>query len=148
MKTKVVYCWDDVRQASARHIENTQFDFLGYTFRARNNGCKRTGVIYNRLLPAARMAAMQRKVKGAPENAVQLRTVKPNGWINYYGKFRQDELDSVLRHFNKTLVRWPEKEIQVVKMSQSRSIAFFDNLSSRCAGLSPHWKFGSARGFA
>ncbi|RAS54439.1 hypothetical protein DET48_15012 [Vibrio diazotrophicus] len=121
MKTKVVYCWDDVRQASARHIENTQFDFLGYTFRARNNGCKRTGVIYNRLLPAARMAAkkaMQRKVKGAPENAVQLRTVKPNGWINYYGKFRQDELDSVLRHFNKTLVRWPEKEIQVVKMSQ------------------------------
>ncbi|EHU5005624.1 group II intron reverse transcriptase/maturase, partial [Vibrio vulnificus] len=43
IKTKIVYCKDDIRRGSGKHIEHKQFDFLGYTFRARTNKCKRTG---------------------------------------------------------------------------------------------------------
>ena len=160
IKTKIVYCKDDIRRGSGYHIEHTQFDFLGYTFRARTNKCKRTGRLYNRFLPAVSLTAkkaMRRKVKElkvrqkSQYSLEQLsRWVSPmlNGWINYYGKFRRSELDSVFRHFNKTLVRWARRKFKSLKGHKSRAIAFFDKLSVQCPRLFPHWKFGSSRSFA
>lgn len=156
-KTKIVYCKDKSRKGSA---PNTQFDFLGYTFRARSNKCKRTGEIYERFLPAVSTTAqkaMRRKVK---ELKVRQKTqysleqlskwLNPmlRGWINYYGKFRRSELDSVFRHFNKTLVRWARRKYKQLKRHKGKAVAFFDKLSVREPKMFAHWQFGSARSFA
>ncbi|MGB5445072.1 MAG: group II intron reverse transcriptase/maturase [Psychromonas sp.] len=158
VKTKIVYCKDDWRKSTQE--QNTQFDFLGFTFRARTCKSQSSGRLVNSFTPAVSMVAkksMRRKIK---ELKVRQKTqysleqlakwLNPmlRGWINYYGQFRRSELDSVFRHFNKTLVRWARRKFKKLKIHKSRTIDLFDKLSVRCPNLFAHWQFGSSRSFA
>lgn len=157
-KTKIVYCKDGKRKG--RYATHTSFDFLGYTFRQRRCVNAADNTFFVSFTPAVSQAAMKdmrrtiRELKVRHKTGYSLeelaRWLNPilHGWISYYGQYRRSALDSVFRHFNKTLVRWARRKFKTLKRHKSRAIALFDQLSSRCPGLFAHWRFGSARTFA
>ena len=156
-KTKIVYCKDGRRLGNHEH---TNFDFLGYTFRRRRSRRASDNMLFVGFSPAVSMSAMkdmrrtirQLKVRHKTQYSLEqlAKWLNPilQGWISYYGKFRRSALDSVFRHFNKTLVRWARRKFKALKRHKGRTIALFDKLAVRCPWLFAHWKFGSARSFA
>ena len=110
-KTKVVYCKDDDR---TERYDNEQFDFLGYTFCARNVRTRRgryfTGfnpAISNKAAKAIRQKISNWNIqrwttKNIQELACMFRAVI-RGWVNYYGRYYKSKLYSVLRHVDQML---------------------------------------------
>jgi hypothetical protein len=64
------------------------------------------------------------------------------GWINYYGKYNPSMLYSVLRHFNKTLVKWVMRKYKKFKGHKTRAGKFMEAISKRQPSLFYHWKIG------
>jgi RNA-directed DNA polymerase len=113
-KTKIVYCKDGRRRGSHEH---TSFDFLGFTFRARQarakDGCK-----FLSFLPAMSQTAMKAKSAGLRAMRIHRRTtwtlnelaqwLNPivGGWMNYYGRFYRSAMAPLLRRVNTYMKRW------------------------------------------
>ncbi len=101
LKTKIVYCKDGSRKGQ---YENTEFDFLGYTFRRRLcKNCKRNSMFINftpavskSALKAMRLKIIKLRVRMATElSIVQLaKWLNPivSGWISYYSRFTRSAL--------------------------------------------------------
>ncbi len=95
---------------------NTQFDFLGYTFRPKlvKNG-KRNSMFVS-FTPAVSKAAVKamrettRKLNYRNRTELSLADISRlhnpilRGWLAYYGRFCRSAMYPVLRHFNKTFV--------------------------------------------
>jgi RNA-directed DNA polymerase len=127
-KTKVIYCKDGSRKGK---YPNTQFDFLGYTFRARtvkNSKQNRTD------LSLAELARMHNPIL--------------RGWLEYYGKFCRSAMYPVLRHFNTTLVAWAMKKFKRLKGHRIRASHFIEGIAERQPWLFVHWQRGMTGGFA
>ena len=113
-KTKIVYCRDGERR---KNYPGEKFDFLGYTFRARQAKGK-LGKLFTSFSPAISnkaRTAIRLKMRGWRvhhhsdiELADIAKTMNPilRGWINYYGAFYKSALYPVFNRFNYTLIRW------------------------------------------
>jgi len=64
------------------------------------------------------------------------------GWINYYGRFYKSELYSVLRHFNRALVRWVRRKYKKFARRQRRAKKWLDEIARRDQKLFVHWQMG------
>lgn len=149
-KTRIVYCKDDIR--SENHSE-TSFDFLGYTFRARQ--CKsRYGKYFIGFTPAVSNKALKhirqtirhwriyRKTVSKLEEIA--REINPilRGWINYYGRFAKSNLYPFYRHMNKNLVLWARRKYKTLKAHRGRAEHWLGNIAKREPDLFAHWKIG------
>jgi RNA-directed DNA polymerase len=106
-KTKVVYCKDGSRK---RPYPETQFDFLGYTFRRRKAKNTKKNSIFVNFLPAVSKKAMKSMRARIRKSDIRNRTdmrlediakwFNPilRGWIEYYGGYYRSALYPVLRH--------------------------------------------------
>ena len=113
-KTRIVYCRDSNRN---ENYPEEKFDFLGYTFRARQAKNK-LGKLFTSFSPAISnkaRKAISLKIRGWRvhhhsdiELADIAKAVNPilRGWINYYCKFYKSALYPVFNRFNYTLIRW------------------------------------------
>ena len=111
-------CKDDDRKGG---YPNEKFDFLGFTFRARRSK-NRWGKHFVNFSPAVSRDAATRMRQEMRRWQVQLRSDKSledisrmfdpilRGWITYYSSYYKSELYPVLRHFNRTLVRWATRK--------------------------------------
>ena len=52
------------------------------------------------------------------------------GWINYYGRYMPSALNQVLRHFNKTLVKWAMRKFKQFRGNKSRTSTFLQKISN------------------
>ena len=107
-KTKIVYCKDGSRKGE---YKETQFDFLGYTFRRRKAKNRKTNSIFINFSPAVSkkaLKAMRAKVRQSNiRNSTNLELKDISNWFNpilgvwlqYYAKYYPSELCSVFRHF-------------------------------------------------
>jgi RNA-directed DNA polymerase len=112
-KTKIVYCKDDNRRG---WYPNEEFDFLGYTFRARQSK-NRWGKHFVNFGPAVSKRAVNKMRQEIKRSRIHLRSATAldeladmwnpvlRGWINYYGVFYKSALDPVFRQFNYSLIR-------------------------------------------
>ena len=98
---------DKYRDRAGTH-GNENFDFLGYTFRARKVKARRGNYFtgFNPAISNASAKMIREKMRGWKFHLWSDKTIhelaamcKPvlRGWINYYGKFYKTELYSVLR---------------------------------------------------
>lgn len=156
-KTKIVYCKDGSRRGK---YTETQFDFLGYTFRRRVvKNTKRNSMFVN-FVPAVSKTAlksMRAKVRKSDiRNRTDLSLVdiakwyNPilRGWIEYYGCYSKSSLYPVFRHFNKTLVAWVRRKYKRYQRHKTKAGQFMERISKREPRMFAHWKIGMVGAFA
>ena len=154
-KTKIVYCQDERRKG---HYHTTAFDFLGYTFRRR--GCRGRDKLFlgcNLAVSASALKAMRRKIRKSrvrSRTQVNLNAIAKElnpimrGWLAYYGAFYRSEMYRLIRHVNKTLVRWAMRKYKSLCFSKRRAIAFLERIAQQKPGLFVHWEKGMVGAFA
>lgn len=64
------------------------------------------------------------------------------GWINYYGRYHRSGLYPVIRHFNKTLMRWIMRKYKRYRGSKTRAGKFLQRIVEKELHLFEHWKCG------
>ena len=145
-KTKVVYCKDGLRRGDSEH---TSFDFLGYTFRARQARGRRG--LFVSFLPA--MSQKARKAVGHKIRAWHLNrrsgtdlsrlaweiNSQVRGWINYYGAFYRSELYSLTRRIDEHLVRWAMQKFKRLRGQPTKAWVWLNAVRQHRPGLFAHW---------
>jgi len=155
-KTKIVYCKDGKRRGD---YPQTEFDFLGFTFRRRMVKGKQNNLFVSFTPAASKTASKSMRAKTRERN-LQRRTdlelkdiakmVNPviRGWIEYYGRYHRSALEPVFRHFNMKLVAWVKRKYKRFKGHKTRAAIFLEKLSERQPQLFAHWKIGMVGAFA
>jgi RNA-directed DNA polymerase len=149
-KTRVVYCKDDDRRGNYSH---TSFDFLGFTFRPRRSK-NRWGKYFVNFSPGVSNKAAKAMRQQARKWKLHLRSDKSledlsrmfspiiRGWINYYGSFYKSALYPILRHLNRTLVRWAMRKFKRLRRHRRRAEYWLGRIARRHPRLFPHWQMG------
>jgi RNA-directed DNA polymerase len=157
VKTKIVYCKDGKRR---RQYPNTQFDFLGYTFRPRLVKNRKRNSMFVNFTPAVSQAAMKsmrqttRKRNYRNRSNLSLADISRlhnpilRGWLAYYGRFYPSALYPVLRHFNQTLVAWAMAKFKRLKGRKMRASQLLKSLAKTRPSLFVHWQRGMVGDFA
>jgi RNA-directed DNA polymerase len=149
-KTKIVYCKDEDRGG---RYENTEFDFLGYTFKPRMVRSKH-GKYFVSFTPA-----ISRKAEKAIRDEIRswklhLKTdrdldylarvfnPKLRGWLQYYGKFRISALYGTFLMFHKILVKWARKKFKSLKRDWAKAWALLRRIAHDTPTLFAYWGLG------
>ena len=149
-KTRIIYCKDSNRTGK---YEQTEFDFLGYSFQPRFVKSKQ-GKFFISFSPA-----ISRKAEKAIRDEMRswkmhLRTHKDlgylagvfnpklRGWIQYYGKFRISALRGLCKMFQNILVKWAKNKFKRLKQSWVRARDFIEKVSRKEPTRFIHWELG------
>jgi RNA-directed DNA polymerase len=156
-KTRIVYCKDGRRKG---RYPDKEFDFLGYTFRARlvkNRELNRrfvsfTPAVSSKALSAMRQATRISNLRNRTDLSLQQIAQMYNpvlrGWLEYYGRFYRSAMYPVLRHFNKTLVAWAMRKFKRLRSYKTRACQFLIGMAKRQPHLFVHWQRGMVGAFA
>ena len=156
-KTKIVYCKDGSRKGQ---YLNTQFDFLGYTFRARVAKNRKRNTVFVNFSPAISAKALKTirqttrrwNFRNRTDLSLQqiARMYNPmlRGWISYYGKYYPSAMYPAWRHFNMTLVAWAMRKYRRLKGHKMRASQFLEAIVQRQPHLFVHWQRGMVGAFA
>lgn len=156
-KTKIVYWKDKHREGE---YSNTDFTFLGYTFRRRRVKNDKANNFFVNFTPAVSkqaaksMRARIRKegIRNRTELSIMDIAKKYNpvirGWIEYYGRYSRSSLVKVLQHFNKTLVAWIMYKYKKFRRNKTRAGEFLEYIYKKEPKLFAHWKIGVTGQFA
>jgi RNA-directed DNA polymerase len=157
LKTKIVYCKDGSRKGQ---YPQTEFTFLGYTFRRRLVKSNKRNTLFVNFTPAVSKEALKSMRAETRKRGFRNRTdwglkdigdvYNPvlRGWIAYYGRYSRSGLYPVLRHFNKTLVAWVMRKYKRFRGHKTRAALFLEAISQKEPQLFVHWKMGMVGGFA
>jgi len=149
-KTRIVYCKDANR---AGNFKETEFDFLGFTFRPRL-AKNRRGQFFASFSPAISKkaeAAIRDKIRAwkvhtrtgsdldslSEEFNPQMR-----GWLNYYGFFRKSALAGICGMFQKCLIKWAKNKFRRLKTSWSKAYRWMSNVARNRPKHFAHWEWG------
>ncbi len=156
-KTHIIYCKDGKRKGT---YPNTKFDFLGYTFRAREVKNRKDNSRFVSFTPAVSAAAQKAMRQTTRSKGYRNRTELSlagiarlhnpilRGWLEYYGKYCRSAMNTVWRHFNKTLVEWAMAKYRKLKDHKIRASQFIEDIAMRQPHLFVHWQQGITRAFA
>ena len=156
-KTRIVYCKDGRRKG---RYPDKEFDFLGYTFRARlvkNRELNRlfvsfTPAVSSKALSAMRQATrisnLRNRTDLSLQQIAQMHNPVLRGWLEYYGRFYRSAMHPVLRHFNKTLVAWAMRKFKRFRGHKTRTCQFLIGMAKRQPHLFVHWQRGMVGAFA
>ncbi len=150
-KTKLVYCRDYRRQGE---YSNVKFDFLGYSFQPRTAKSKRDGALYLGYDCAISISSKKRIAEKIRELDIDHLTHKSivgvaqflepyiRGWINYYGKFRLWEMNTVFQLLRRRLVMWARKRYKRYKTSINRAYKWLERVKEQYPTLFYQWRVG------
>ena len=147
-KTKIVYCKDGQRKLA---YHNKEFDFLGFTFRART-AKTRWGKMFTNFSPAISDKAIKDarntirtwclpKCTGHKvEELAQIINPITRGWIGYYGSFYKSKLASIFWQLDYALVRWAEKKYKRLKGSRRNATKWLKRIATQEPTMFAHWQ--------
>lgn len=149
-KTRVVYCKDGRRKGK---YENTKFDFLGYTLRARLIKGPNKGMFigFNAAVSSKAVKVMRqttRKLGLRQRTDLEITDLSKwfnpilRGWKEYYGKFYPLALKPVYSHLNNTLKRWAMCKYKGLRRHKIRAARFIEGIAKRHPKLFVHWELG------
>ena len=146
-KSKIVYCKDSNRK---KDYSQTQFTFLGFTFRPRA-AANRSGKRFTSFLPAVSVAALKRMrqtVKGWNLNRKTYTTLERlaqqynptlRGWWNYYGSFYKTEMRQLMTYLNQRFASWVRRKYKKLVCHKRRSFHWLRRVAKRQPRLFFHW---------
>jgi len=147
-KYKVVYCKDSNRRLD---YSQTQFTFLGFTFRPRV-AVSRSGRKFTSFLPAVSadaMKSMRETIKGWTLNRQTFASLEQlacqynpvlRGWWNYYGSFYKTEMRKLYDYLNQRLVTWARRKYRKLKCHKQRSFQWLSRIAKTQPCLFFHWQ--------
>ena len=157
VKTKIVYCKDGRRTGD---YANTSFDFLGFCFRRRSCWVASQNQMILGFNPAVSRDSLKAMRETIRNSRLRQRTdlslndiaewLNPvmNGWLNYYGSYFRSAMYAIIRHVNKTLVRWAMRKFKALKRGKTRAIVFLERCRQQNPELFVHWRAGMTGAFA
>jgi RNA-directed DNA polymerase len=155
-KTKIIYCKDSNRKGNHR---DTEFDFLGFTFKGRTVKSNKSNDLFLSFTAAAskqsinamrthtRVRRFGKQTDLELEDIARIYNPVLRGWINYYGSYSRSTLYPVFRHFNQTLITWVMQKHKKLR-SKTKAIEFLDRTMREKPYLFAHWKIGMIGAFA
>ncbi len=156
-KKKIVYCKDENRKG---HYPETEFTFLGYTFRGRIGKKKEENEFFigfnpdvsKQALTSMRAETRQRNLRNRTDMSLEEIAEHYNpvlqGWLNYYGRYNRSSMYLMQRDFNRTQVAWAMRKFKKLRSHKTRAVKFMENISKRQPSLFVHWKEGMIGSFA
>lgn len=149
-KTKIVYCRDRKRKCD---YHNTEFDFLGYTFKQRISR-SRNGKYFLGFTPAIskksekniketiRSWKLHKYVEVDLQEISKKYNPKLHGWMNYYGRFRPSAMYGIFRMFQVILAKWVRNKFMKFKCSWLKAGEYLKRIASKSRNLFIHWERG------
>ncbi|MDD4680969.1 MAG: group II intron reverse transcriptase/maturase [Clostridia bacterium] len=149
-KTKIVYCKDKDRK---KKYPNTEFDFLGYTFR-RVFIKDRLGRLQFNFLPSVSKKsakAFRDKIKAMGIHSFTgskiemiAEMIRPivRGWLNYFTKYNPSAVKYSIDCLNWRLVKWAMSKYKCFRGHRSRAENWLKELAKREPNMFPHWALG------
>jgi len=150
-KTKLVYCRDYRRKGNYPVVK---FDFLGYSFQPRTAKSKKDGKLFLGYDCAISIRSKKAIVAKLRELEIPRLTHKSivgvakylnpyiRGWINYYGKYRGYEMNSIFQLLRRRLVLWARKRYKRYKYSINKAYKWLDRVREQFPHLFYHWQIG------
>ena len=150
-KTKLVYCRDYRRQGNYPVVK---LDFLGYSFQPRTTKSQKTGKLFLGYDCAISISSKKRIADKMEELNIVGLTFKSivgvaqflnpfiRGWVNYYGRFRKHEMNSVFQLLRKRLVRWARRRYKRYKTNVNRAYIWLEKVQVQFPALFYHWQIG------
>ena len=148
-KTRIVYCKDEDR---TEDYPTTQFDFLGYTYKAVYIKC-RDGKLRNNFIASASQKACKNirdkikelklhKMSGSSINIIA-KSINPivRGWINYFGKYNVSALKYTIKCIESRIVRWAMNKYKHFRGRRQRAEKWLSELRNREPKLFAHWSY-------
>ena len=148
-KTRIVYCKDEDR---TEDYPITQFDFLGYTYKAVYIKCK-DGKLRNNFIASASQKACKNlrdkikelklhKMSGSSINIIA-KSINPivRGWINYFGKYNVSALKYTIKCIESRIVRWAMNKYKHFRGRRQRAEKWLSELRNREPKLFAHWSY-------
>ena len=148
-KTKIVYCKDEFRKGD---FQNTEFDFLGYTFRTRVMKDRKSGRTFKSFNPAMSKKSLkeisnkinswklQRWTSLSLEEIGKIINPKIRGWIQYYGKFYKTEIFKIWRQLQRKLLKWFMSKYKNYRGHIRRSVKVLYEIAGKDPRLLSHWE--------
>ena len=148
-KTRIVYCKDEDR---TEDYPITQFDFLGYTYKAVYIKCK-DGKLRNNFIASASQKAcknLRDKIKGLKLHKMSgssiniiAQAINPivRGWINYFGKYNASALKYTIKCIESRIVRWAMNKYKYFRGRRQRAEKWLSELRNREPKLFAHWSY-------
>ena len=149
-KTRIVCCHVGKQQETQVAM---QFDFLGFCFRPRLVR-NRYGTLFVSFTPAISPRAAKRIRQQVRRWQLHFRTsqslddlacrVNPiiRGWINYYGAYQRSSLVPVVRHIDRSLVKWVKWKYKKKRQYSRRAIRWLGQVAYHRPALFAHWSLG------
>ncbi len=146
-KTRAVYCKDADRREN--HPE-TNFDFLGYTFRPRlsKNWKGKTFVNFSpavstkagkRIRQEIRSWNLQERSDKTLEDLARMFNAKIRGWVNYYSAFYKSALYPILREIDRKLVLWATRKYKRLRRHRHRASQWLARIARKHTRMFAHW---------
>ena len=149
-KTKIVYCKDKDR---TKEYPNTEFDFLGYTFK-RIFIKDRLGRLQFNFLPLVSKKsakAFREKIKTmqihrCTGSKIEMVAEKINptvrGWLNYFTKYNPSAVKYTINCLNWRLVKWAMCKYKHFRGHRERAEKWLKELAKREPNMFSHWALG------
>lgn len=146
-KTRIVYCKDKDR---TRDEDLTEFDFLGYTFKAVYIKCKDVKMRSNFIASVSKTSAktFRDKIKsleihkktGCKINMIaEILNPMLRGWMNYFGKFNPSAMKYTLQCIERRIVKWAMCKYKNLRGHRRRAEKWLLSVRKREPKLFAHW---------
>ena len=146
-KTRIVYCKDKDR---TRDEDLTEFDFLGYTFKAVYIKCKDGKMRSNFIASVSKTSAktFRDKIKsleihkktGCKINMIaEILNPMLRGWMNYFGKFNSSAMKYTLQCIERRIVKWAMCKYKNLRGHRRRAEKWLLSVRKREPKLFAHW---------
>ncbi len=146
-KTRIVYCKDKDR---TRNEELTEFDFLGYTFKAVHVMCKDGEMRLNFIASVSKVSAkaFRDKIKSLEihkktgckiDIIAEILNPMLRGWINYFGKFNPSAMKYTLQCVERRLVKWAMCKYKRFRGHRRRAEKWLASIRKREPKMFAHW---------
>jgi len=150
-KTRIVYCYRTSRFYKEDKSIPVSFDFLGFTFKPRlcekSNGEKFWGFrpaiskkSQKRINGELRKLAIQNWTSYDIQELANALAPKIQGWINYYGRFRISEMQSLFRLLNIRIAKWVRRKYKL--KTYAKSYGWLKRFIKWYPNTFVHWKYG------
>lgn len=146
-KTKVVYCQDKDRQ---KDYPNTEFDFLGYTFRKvwikdrlgrlqKNFIASVSKKAEQTLRDKVKTLEIHKKTGSKIDMIAEVLNPILRGWMNYFGKFNRSAMKRALDCVQRRLIKWAMCKYKKFRGHRRRAEEWLCQVRKREPNMFAHW---------
>lgn len=146
-KTRIVYCKDKDR---TKEEDLTEFDFLGYTFKAVHIMCRDRKTRLNFIASVSKTSAkafrdkikmleIHKKTGCKIDMIAEILNPMLRGWINYFGKFNPSAMRYTLQCIERRIVKWAMSKYKRFRGHRRRAEKWLESVRKREPKLFAHW---------